>query len=289
MAEKKYSGLNALSHFLSKLKLLIDKKVDKVEGKDLFSGSYDDLNNVPTLDGKQLKGTLTKSDLGIADATELLDAQGDIANAEADILEIQADVTTLKGDVSGNKTDIDGLKTSVSALEEAGYQTADDVEQAITAKGYQTSSDVEKAITGKGYQTASDVETAITEKGYQTASDVEDILSGKDYQTSTQVNAAITSKGYQTADEVSQSIADAIKGISGVKYSVVEQLPDTGEAGTIYLVSKETEEEQNIYDEYIWVTDKFEQIGTTAVDLSQYVKNSDLVEITNEEIDSLFE
>lgn len=274
MAEKKYSGLNALSHFLSKLKLLIDKKVDKVEGKDLFSGSYDDLTNVPTLDGKQLKGTLTKSDLGIADATELLDAQGDIANAEADISEIQADVTTLKSDVSGNKTDIAGLKTSVSTLEEAGYQTADEVEQAITAKGYQTSSDVD---------------TAITEKGYQTASDVEDILSGKDYQTSTQVNEAITSKGYQTANDVSQSIADAIKGISGVKYSVVEQLPDTGEAGTIYLVSKEMEEEQNVYDEYIWVTDKFEQIGTTAVDLSQYVKNSDLVEITNEEIDTLFE
>ena len=146
---------------------------------------YEELKNIPTLDGIELKGKLTKESLKIADAIELLNAQGDIANAEADILELQQ-------------------------------------------------------------------------------------------------------AGYQTADDVSKSIKNAIKDITGIKYSVVEQLPNAGEAGTIYLVANEKTEEKNIYDEYIWIINKFEKIGTTAVDLSGYVKTSDLIEITNEEIDNLF-
>ena len=43
-----------------------------------------------------------------------------------------------------------------------------------------------------------------------------------------------------------------------------------------------------MYDEYIWVNDSYEKIGTTAMDLSGYMLSSDLVPITNEEIDAMF-
>lgn len=65
-------------------------------------------------------------------------------------------------------------------------------------------------------------------------------------------------------------VDDAIGGITGVEFKVVEKLPTTGEAGVIYLVAH-THGTQDIYDEYIWVTDKFEKIGNTDIDLSGYV------------------
>ena len=65
-------------------------------------------------------------------------------------------------------------------------------------------------------------------------------------------------------------VDDAIGGITGVEFRVVEALPETGEAGVIYLMAH-SHGERDIYDEYIWVTDKFEKIGNTDIDLSGYV------------------
>lgn len=129
---------------------------------------------------------------------------------------------------------------------------------------------------GAGYQTASDVETAITNKGYQ---------------TSAQVESAITGKGYQTANQVNTAITNALKDITGIDFKIVTTLPSTGVKGTIYLIASSTTQTQNIYDEYIYLTEskKFEKIGTTAVDLSGYVKEENLVAITNAEIDTIFD
>ena len=65
------------------------------------------------------------------------------------------------------------LPTSVSDLEnDSGY--INDTE--LAAKGYQTASQVETAITNKGYQTSSQVELSITSKGYQTAVQVQTMI-----------------------------------------------------------------------------------------------------------------
>lgn len=70
-------------------------------------------------------------------------------------------------------------------------------------------------------------------------------------------------------------VDDAIGGITSFEFRVVEELPTSGEAGVIYLKAH-SHGSQDIYDEYIWVTDKFEKIGNTDVDLSQYAKKADL-------------
>ncbi len=113
-----------------------------------------------------------------------------------------------------------------------------------------------------------------------------DFTNDENFQTDTQVETAITSKGYQTASDVSSAIASAIANIQGISYSIVESLPGTGEAGVIYLVSN-SGTNPNIYDEYIYVNNAFEKIGTTEVDLSGYVQNTDLVAISNSEIDTI--
>lgn len=70
-------------------------------------------------------------------------------------------------------------------------------------------------------------------------------------------------------------VDDAISGITEFEFSVVNALPQTGEKGIIYLVAH-AHGTQDIYDEYIWVTDKFEKIGNTDIDLSSYVTDDKL-------------
>lgn len=55
---------------------------------------------------------------------------------------------------------------------------------------------------------------------------------------------------------------------TGLSFEVVEELPQSGEEGVIYLVPNEDE----TYTEYIWISDeeRFELIGTTDVDLTNY-------------------
>lgn len=70
-------------------------------------------------------------------------------------------------------------------------------------------------------------------------------------------------------------VDDAIGGITQFEVQVVSTLPTTGTKGIIYLVAH-THGDNDIYDEFIWVTDKFEKIGNTDVDLSDYVTTTKL-------------
>ena len=60
-------------------------------------------------------------------------------------------------------------------VEGYGYQTAAQVDSAISSKGYQTQEQVNAAINGKGFVTQSQVESQITSKGYQTQAQVQAI------------------------------------------------------------------------------------------------------------------
>lgn len=53
-------------------------------------------------------------------------------------------------------------------------------------------------------------------------------------------------------------------------FTVVGSLPETGQAGIIYLVPKGDPETGDVYDEYVWANSAFELIGTTAIDLTGY-------------------
>lgn len=84
-------------------------------------------------------------------------------------------------------------------------------------------------------------------------------------------------------------VMSAISGITGIDFQVVSSLPATGTTGTIYLVANGSSTTQNIYDEYIWLasSSSYEKIGTTQVDLSGYVQASEMLSITNTEIDTI--
>lgn len=103
-----------------------------------------------------------------------------------------------------------------------------------------------------------------------------DLTNNSNYQTETQVQALIDSE---------------LAGITGIDFQVVQTLPASGVKGTIYLLQNQTSA-TDVYDEYIWLapeggTAHWEQIGTTAVDLSDYWSQTDLVAITTAEIDEI--
>lgn len=138
---------------------------------------------------------------------------------------------------------------------------------------------------GAGYQTASQVETAITGKGYQTSTQVESAITAKGYQTASQVNTAIEAKGYQTASQVATAIAAA----PHLKRTKVTTLPDADDAdeNTIYMVPITSATGDNKFTEWMVIDEAWEKTGDSDVDLSGYVQDSDLSAITNGEIDTM--
>ena len=80
---------------------------------------------------------------------------------------------------------------------------------------------------------------------------------------------------YAIKTEVTQEIAKAVSGIQGFDAQVVERLPESGKKGILYLVAN-SGNGQNVYDEYLWVEDKFEKLGTREIDLTAYAKKSEI-------------
>lgn len=204
------------------------------------------------------------------------------------------DLTTeLKKVYDGAVTDVANLKkvgaeknTIVGIKVNGTVQTPDSNRQVDIA--VPTDGDIAAKVEGYGYQTESQVNTLIVGKGYQTAGQVDDAIVKKGYQTAAQVNTAITNKGYQTSAQVQAAINESLSGITGIDIQVVEALPATGVKGVIYLVAH-THGETDNYDEYVWVASKkaYEKIGNTDVDLSGYVKITDIVVLTDKDFEAM--
>ena len=118
---------------------------------------------------------------------------------------------------------------------------------------------------------------------------VSQLTNDSGFQNATQVNATITGKGYQTQSQVQSLINSAVGNITSIKYEKVSSLPTTGSNGVIYLVSH-SHGTQDIYDEYIWISDSktFEKIGSTDIDLSAYLKHSELTAISTNDLNTMW-
>ena len=57
----------------------------------------------------------------------------------------------------------------------------------------------------------------------------------------------------------------------GLIRTIVESLPETGSETEIYMIPSQDPKSQNTYDEYMYINGSYELIGSTSVDLSNYV------------------
>ena len=76
-------------------------------------------------------------------------------------------------------------------------------------------------------------------------------------------------------------VDDAVGAVAGLSfagpYNSFEDLPAQGDGNKIYLVSLDTSESNNIYEEYLYINNNYELIGTTEIDLNDYLQPSDVV------------
>lgn len=78
-------------------------------------------------------------------------------------------------------------------------------------------------------------------------------------------------KTFKTEAEIQELINNSTK----LKKEVVTSLPATGKEDVIYLL-KNKNETNNYYTEYMWISGRWEIIGDTKVDLTGYLKTTDL-------------
>lgn len=114
------------------------------------------------------------------------------------------------------------------------------------------------------------------------------LANGAGYQTATDVNNLINAKGYQTASQVNSIVNTAVANAAHLKRAIVDVLPESGEENAIYLVPSASSKDGNVKDEYMWINSAWEKIGSSEVDLTGYLKESDLTVITTAEIDAMF-
>ena len=307
MSEYKYLDKDGLIYYHSKVKTLLGGKVDKETGKGLSTNDY------TTAEKNKLSGIASGaevnqnafSNIAVGSTTIQADSKTDTLtltagsnitltpNATSDSITIAATTITVDDSLSststnpvqnkvintalGNKVD----KVSGKGLSTNDYTTAEKEKLAGIAEGATANVGTITGVSVNGTSVATSGVANITSLPAS-------ILSGtiKNGVTATTQAAGDNSTKVATTAFVGTAIANALAEITGIKFEIVQTLPATGENGTIYLVSHGGTG-TNIYDEYVYVNNAWEKIGTTDIDLSNYVQKTELVSITNAEIDTI--
>lgn len=82
---------------------------------------------------------------------------------------------------------------------------------------------------------------------------------------------------YFTEEEIQEIKSNILDQVNQFSVLVVEELPnDNIDEHTIYFVPKTKTEQNDVYDEFIYINNGWEHIGTTEVDLSSYYKKDEI-------------
>ena len=242
-----YVDKSGLTYVISKIKSLLNGKVDVIEGKGLSTNDYTStektkLAGVDNGANKYVHPSYTAHASGLYKITT--DALGSVS-----------DVSTV-------------AKSDITALGIPAQDTVTTVDSALSP----TSTN---PVQNKVINTELGKKAAVASPTFTGTPAAPTPVAGTN---STQL---------ATTAFVGTAITNALSGITSFNFQIVATLPPTGVKGTIYLVSN-SGAGTNEYDEYLWVTDRFELIGSLSVDLSGYVKTTDLVAVTTAEIDAMF-
>lgn len=289
MAEKNFLDNNGLLYFWTKIK---EKFVQK-DGNKVLSD-----NNYTTEEKNKLAG-LNNYTLPTASATTL----GGVKVGAG--LEINSGVLSATGGGTADSVDWSNVQNKPNTVAGYGITDANISGQVVKigSNSVTVPSNTNELTNGAGYQTAGQVSSAISNAtaDFVTEEDVSDAVSSAvaDKVTTTQMNSAIdaATENLATNTSVTSAINSAITDMATKTYvtqqlaninkkTVVTSTTQMTDANTIYLMANEGSG-NNIYDEYIVVSGKPEKVGTTEVDLTNYVQESDLVAITNGEIDDI--
>ena len=318
MSNYKYLDDNGLIYYHSKVKALLNNKVDKVSGKGLSTNDY------TTTEKNKLSGIATGAEVNQNAFSNVKVGSTTIqADGKTDTLELAGGTNiTLTPDATNDKVTIatsaqanviESIKVNGTAQTITSKAVDITVPTAtsdltndsdfITASDYATNQKggtfkaggtiyVHNGQIKASQLTSEQAESNTYNNDVASVLAVKNLLNGRNLETTgnkvTSISSSSTDTQYPSAKSVYTSIQDAIGSITGISFEVVQTLPETGTAGVIYLVPN-SGTGMNIYDEYVWIasTTSFEKIGSTDVDLSNYVQKTEMVAITNAEIDTI--
>lgn len=203
--------------------------------------------------------------------TELAFARGDHRHPTDTSRAAASDLTTLSGRVDDLETAV-GSGGSVDSKITAAIE---DLDSSIASTSNQAIASV-TVVDGKITNS-----TKIT-----VPTNTNQLTNGAGFITSsslpTNVSDLTNDSGYQTASDVSTAISSAITTVMDYKgtKATVAQLPTTGNKnGDVWHVTEND-------GEYAWNGTEWEELGST-IDLSGYVKTTDMVAITSSEINTI--
>lgn len=291
MAQTQYTGKNSLTYIFTIIKQYVTgqlaNKVDKDGAKVLSTNDY------TTIDKNKLTAIEAGAQVNKIESVKVNNVALEIASKAVNVT-VPTKVSELQNDSNFVKS---ATHTSDLALKQDKLTAGSNITiqgNVISASGEILNSVAWDNITGdinnnSALQEALAAKANASELTAHTGnSDIHVTASDKQTWNAKTTMQEVEAKGYQNASQVQSAIAEAVGDITGFEYSKVEELPKTGEKGIIYLVSH-SHGEGDSYDEYIWVNNAFEKIGNTDIDLSGYVLTTDLVEITNEEVQQLWD
>lgn len=265
-----YSSLQGIPDDIATETYVDEKVKDKVNDSDLAAvaktGSYNDLNDIPASFpasdvyqwAKQPeKPTYTADEVGALPDTTQIPSIDDVNEN-----------TRVRHEHS-NKTILDNIDDQYIKKWNSAYS------HSISSHAPENAQEnIIEDIKING------VSTAISDKtvNITTPTKTSDITNDSGFVTNITnelVNYYLKSEVY-TKEEV-QSLIGRISSLELIK---VDALPTENiKTSAIYLVPSDQIEENNIYTEYIYMDGKWEIIGDTSVDLSQYALNKDVTEL----------
>ena len=227
-----------------------------------------------------------------------------IAQAQALINQIQHDLDTgaYKGDPGEDGTDgfspiatvtKNGNTATISITDKNGTTTAQVTDGSKGDKG-------DKGDTPTAAELADDMYDELELDTYALLQDdgieseyKKSVPQGQYYYTSDKKKMGIkiseaspSDAGLEVIETYSDTEIDAkIAAISSLSFEVVQTKPTQNiKTNVIYLIPKSESETGNIYEEWIYINNSWELIGTTNIDLSNYVTDADLsAALTNKE------
>lgn len=186
-------------------------------------------------------------------ANETLDTIGEIAKA----LEEHDDEYDSLLAVVGNKADKNEIPTKASQLEQDVSINPDEVLDIIEENGAEVSREYSVG-TSESYNVSNDKQIITTKA-------VKSIIDNKllDYYTIIEIH-------------------DLLKNLNSLNFKTVDELPTTNiSTSTIYLLPYENE-----YEEYIYVNNAWEMLGSTKINISEYATKAYVDSVVDSKIES---
>lgn len=263
------------------------------------TNDYEKLINQPMINGNVLIGDKTLEELGYVPY--------DDSEIKSDIGQLQVNVSNLSDEVNDHELDIEnlmtnkanqsyvelvenevkGLEESISEIDKDIANLQNDVESLETDKADKTEipTKVSQLTNDSGFINTIPseyiTETELIGKNYATKSEIPDVSEFIKKNVDDLVNYYKKSETY-TQTEINQLIG----AIKTIQMKIVEKRPIVGESNIIYLVPNSKTATENIYDEYVYIDNKWELIGSTQVDLSDYYTIEEINTLLNDYVTS---